>query len=37
MKQPAAVEYDEKMDVEYLDFPVVNVRSEVMSCFVIII
>ena len=36
-KQPAAVDYDEKMNVEYLDFPVVNVYFEVMSCSVIII
>ena len=37
-KQPAAVDHDEEMDVEYLDFPVVNMYSEVigMSCYVII-
>ena len=35
--KPAVVEYAEEMDVEYLEFPIVNVRSEVMNCFVIII
>ena len=36
VKQPAAADYDGMIDVEYLDFPVVKVHSEVMSCTVII-